>query len=442
MPTHTENNSLRKRAKRYAKVSTTVASVGAQVIGARTMGGGSNSPKEAALFRAALGGLKGPLMKVAQLAASIPDFLPPEHAAALMALQADAPSMGWPFVRRRMMAELGADWQARFKSFEQKAAAAASLGQVHRAVAKDDRALACKLQYPDMESVVEADLQQLKMIFGLIERFDGALRTKDVFHEIADRLREELDYRREARNMNLYHDMLAEVDGVHVPEPVPELSTARLLTMTWLYGEKLVDIVGSRDQAARNAIAINMFRLWYTPFYQYGVIHGDPHLGNYTVRADNSINLLDFGCIRVFRPELVHAVVMLYFALRDKNEAQAVEAYKLWGFKNPTKELIDVLSVWARFVYAPLLEDRIQSVEETNATAYGRETAGKVHRALKKIGGVTIPPEFVLLDRASIGLGSVFLRLKAEVNWFQLFHTMTSDFDVEKIRERQKSNAL
>src|SRR5258708_10694902 len=108
--------------------------------------------------------------------------------------------------------------------------------------------------------------------------------------------------------MDLYRAMLADEPGVHVPEPVPELSTRRLLTMGWLEGEPLMRFVGSH-QAERNRLAQNMFRAWYVPFYLYGVIHGDPHLGNYSVRPDAAVNLLDFGCILVFLPGVVCGVV-------------------------------------------------------------------------------------------------------------------------------------
>ena len=438
MTTETEKNSFAKRARRYAGVTSAVAKMGRQAAAAR-FSSSQDTTAQAALLRGLLGNLKGPLMKIAQLVATIPDFLPAEYADELMTLQSEAPSMGWPFVRRRMAAELGPDWQKQFHQFDQAACAAASLGQVHKAVTQDGLHVACKLQYSDMASVVEADLVQLKLLFSLFDRFDGSLRTQDKpFLEIEERLREELDYVREARNMSLYHDMLSTCEGVHVPSPISALSTTRLLTMTWLDGEKMVEAAASRNLDSRNAIAINMFRLWYTPFYHHGVIHGDPHLGNYTVREDNSINLLDFGCIRVFRPQLIQAVIMLFHALRDNNEEMAFEAYRLWGFENMTKEVLAVLTLWARFIYAPVLNDSARPIQETNNTLYGRETAMKVHKELKRLGGVSVPPEFVLIDRASIGLGSVFLRLNAEINWFRLFNELTEDFDVDTLALRQK----
>ncbi len=110
----------------------------------------------------------------------------------------------------------------------------------------------------------------------------------------------------------------------------------------------------NKPDERRNAVACNMFRPWYVPFYYYGVIHGDPHLGNYTVRPDNSINLYDLGTIRVFLPSFVKGVINLYFALRDNDPVLAVHAYETWGFKNPTQDqdIIAVLNLWARYVYA------------------------------------------------------------------------------------------
>src|SRR5690606_22200726 len=272
------DNSLPGRVRRYARVGSAVGGLAARVAGARYLGWEIDRGRHAAELTAALGGLKGPLMKVAQIMATIPDALPKEYVQELAQLQADAPSMGWAFVKRRMAAELGPGWQDRFASFEHRAAAAASLGQVHRAVAHDGRLLACKLQYPQMQSAVEADLKQLRLIFAIYERYDRAIATREIHPEIAARLREELDYELEARHMSLYRAMLAGERQVHVPEVLPELSTRRLLTMTWLEGRKLLDYIADHDdQAVRNRVALNMFRAWYVPFYGYGVIHGDPH---------------------------------------------------------------------------------------------------------------------------------------------------------------------
>lgn len=427
------------RVRRYAQVGTAIGGFAARVAGERVLGIKGDSAKNAETLKLALGGLKGPLMKVAQILSSIPEALPPEYAAELAQLQANAPHMGWPFVNRRMTTELGAAWKSRFGTFEREAAKAASLGQVHKAVSEKGATLACKLQYPDMESVVEADLRQLKLVFAAYRRFDPAIDPSEIHKEISERLREELDYEHEARNLALYRHMLAKEKNVHIPDVLEGLSTRRLLTMSWLEGRPLKDVAREADQKTRDAIAVNMFRAWYVPFYQYGVIHGDPHLGNYTVRPDASVNLMDFGCIRVFAPSFVQGVIDLYRALQKGDHALAVSAYETWGFKGLSREMIDTLNIWAAFVYAPLMEDRPRLVEETNAAEYGRDAVAKVHRELRRLGGVKPPREFVLMDRAAIGLGSVFMHLNAKVNWYRLFHETIEGFDVKALEKAQTS---
>ena len=304
--TDQEQNRFSARAARYARVGANVGGVAARMAGTRLFGGDGDAANAAALAKA-LGGLKGPLMKVAQLLSTIPDAVPAEYAEELAKLQNEAPPMGAAFVRRRMAAELGLDWQNRFGSFDFKPAAAASLGQVHRAVSRDGLALACKLQYPDMASAVEADLSQLDVLFAIQRRMSPAIDARDAITEIGARLREELDYEREARHGALYALMLADEDQVRVPKVQAELSTERLLTMEWLDGAKLLTFKDAPLET-RNRIAVAMFKAWWHPFSHYGVIHGDPHLGNYTVRTEDEagtptvagINLLDYGCVRIF----------------------------------------------------------------------------------------------------------------------------------------------
>jgi predicted unusual protein kinase regulating ubiquinone biosynthesis (AarF/ABC1/UbiB family) len=432
-----DENSLGGRVRRYARVTTSVGGLAARLAGERILGLDLDRNVHAADLRRALGGLKGPLMKVAQLLSTIPEALPQEYVAELAQLQANAPAMGIPFVRRRMAGELGAGWESRFRSFDPVASAAASLGQVHRAVSLDGRDLACKLQYPDMASVVEADLRQLKLVFSIYRRYDDSIDTTDVHAEIAERLREELDYDREARHMALYGALLADRAEVHVPVVETDLSTRRLLTMSWLDGKRLLDY-SDAPLETRNRLALNLFHAWYEPFYRGGVIHADPHLGNYTARDDLTINLLDFGCIRIFRAEFVQGVIDLYWAIANDDRDLAVHAYETWGFSNLDTEVLDTLNLWAAFVYAPLLENRPRRIQEFGSDGfYGRDVAARVHRRLRELGGVKPPREFVFMDRAAIGLGGVFLHLKAEVNWHELFHGLIGGFDVRALRRRQ-----
>jgi predicted unusual protein kinase regulating ubiquinone biosynthesis (AarF/ABC1/UbiB family) len=440
--TDRERNRLTARAKRYARVGANVGGVAARMAGARLFGIPLDRAGNALELAAALGGLKGPIMKVAQLLATIPDALPPEYATELMKLQSEAPPMGWAFVKRRMSAELGADWQAKFKNFEHHPAAAASLGQVHRAQAPDGSELACKLQYPDMQSAVEADLRQLKVLFAIRRRFDHAIDTTEIAEEIGARLREELDYKREAKHVALYRAMLGGRKDIRVPQVWPELSTGRLLTLDWLTGRRIIDFKGE-SLVVRNRLATAMFSAWWLPFCQYGVIHGDPHLGNYTVFDDRKkpagINLLDYGCIRIFPPKFVGGVVDLYRGLERGDDDLIVHAYETWGFKKLNRDLIDTLNIWARFIYGPMLDDRTRTIADgVKPSQYGRREAFQVHQALKAKGPVTVPREFVFMDRAAVGLGAVFLHLAAELNFCRLFNEAIEDFSVAKVTDHQR----
>ena len=448
----TERNRFSARAARYARVGANVGGVAARYAGRRILGGSPNRAGEASALASALGNLKGPLMMVALLMATIPDLLPPEYAAELAKLQSEAPPMGWAFVKRRMQAELGADWQQKFAGFEHHPAAAASLGQVHRARSLDGAALACKLQYPDMQSAVEADLQQLQWLLAIRRRLDAAIDTSEIGKEIGARVREELDYRREAKHVALYRTMLANADMVRVPRAWPELSTGRLLTLDWLDGTRM--LAHKNDPlAVRNTLATAMFTAWWYPFSRFGVIHGDPHLGNYTVfdaRVEGrprknvsepaGINLLDYGCIRIFPPQFVRGVVDLYHGLLHDNDELVVRAYETWGFRRLSRELIDTLNIWARFIYSPLLDDRVRTIADGVAPAeYGRREAFRVHQALKQKGPVTVPREFVFMDRAAIGLGAVFLHLRAELNFYRLFNEAIDHFSLQGVAERQQT---
>jgi len=300
-----------------------------------------------------------------------------------------------------------------------------------------------KLQYPDMSSAVEADLNQLKAIFLIHSRMNPAIETGEILKEISARLREELDYDLEARHTQLYGAIFANDEQIQVPEVLSELSTKRLLTMTWLDGRKLLDYKPA-PLADRNAIARAMFRAWWYPFAHYGVIHGDPHLGNYTVFEREGrpagINLLDYGCIRTFRVSFVQGVIDLYKGLLTNDRDRVMHAYETWGFSGLSHELIEALNIWAQFIYGPLLDDRERIIAEgTTPGEYGRKEAFAVHKILREKGPVRVPREFVFMDRAAIGLGGVFLHLNARQNWYRLFNDTIEDFVLADVAARQGS---
>ena len=432
-----ESKSLIKQIKRYAQVGGVVGKLATKLASKKYLGIKLDKNKHAAEVRAALGGIKGPLMKVAQLSATIPDLLPPEYVEELMHLQSNAPPMGWLFVKRRMAAELSSDWQKSFIEFDKEATRAASLGQVHKAVLPNKKVVACKLQYPDMESAVSADLSQLKLVFSIYQTYNKAIKTEEVYKEIKLRLKEELDYDREKKLTQIFRKIFINSSYVHIPETIEELSTKRLLTMSWLEGKPILDYKNSKKEI-RNLIAKNMFHTWYKPFYEYGIIHGDPHLGNYTIQPNYSVNLFDFGCMRIFKSKFIQGVIDLYFALQKNDNEKAVHAYEQWGFTNITKNKLAVLNKWAEFIYYPLMRDKVQKIQENDGGIYGAKVAAEVHRELKKLGGIKPPKEFVFMDRAAVGLGSVFMHLKAEVNWYKIFHSLIENFETKKMNTRQQ----
>ena len=429
-----EINKFSKRVARYANLGTSAGSIALKFLGTRLLN--KEHDKNAEDLKNILGNLKGPIMKIAQLLSTVPDLLPEEYVNELTKLQSNAPPMGWNFVKRRMKNELGFDWLDSFDSFEKEPFAAASLGQVHRAVYKGENVV-CKLQYPDMNSIVDADVNQLKLIFSIYKKIDSSIDTSEIQKEISVRIKEELEYKREQKHIQLFNLIFNEFNEVRIPKVYKEISTNRLISMNFLPGNKLLHFK-KYPHAIRQKIAKNMFTAWYYPFYKYGVIHGDPHLGNYSSDKNANINLLDFGCIRIFKPSFVKGVIDLYHAIKNNDTDLAIHAYESWGFENISKDLIDVLNIWAKFLYSPLMENKLRKMQDTNSSTYGAEAASKVHRELKKIGGVKPPREFVFMDRAAIGLGSVFLHLDAKLNWYKLFHELIDGFNENSLKKRQR----
>lgn len=432
-----DKTSLFGGMRRMIKSTTAVGGIAARLAGQK-MGIPVNKSAHAEELKNILGGLKGPMMKVAQLISTIPNVLPDEYADELAQLQSNAPPMGWSFVRRRMKTELGANWESHFSSFSHEAAAAASLGQVHKATLPNGRQVACKLQYPDMASTVESDLKQLRLLIALYHRLDNAIKQDEVYKELVTRLQEELDYKREAANLRLFSLMLKDHKRTVIPNMVEELSTERLLTMDWVEGKSLRHMIDNGlDQAHRNDIARSLFCSWYIPFYQYGVIHGDPHMGNFLINQNNHLCLLDFGSIRIFKGKFVKGVIDLCKAIETHDDELAHHAYTAWGFKNISKETMDILNEWARFLYAPLTQDKERSIQDDSDPDLGRKLAAKVHKGLQQTGGITPPREFVLVDRSAIGLGSLFTRLDAKLNWHHLFQELIANFDADTLDQNQ-----
>ena len=289
-----------------------------------------------------------------------------------------------------------------------------------------------------MNSIIEADLKQLKLIFSVYQSYNKAIKTNEIFKEVKDRLLEELDYKREKNMMKIFDNIFYKKNYANIPKVYNKLCTDRLLTMDWLNGEHILKFKNQKLEI-RNKIAKNMFLTWYFPFYNYGIIHGDPHLGNYTITKDYSVNLFDYGCMRIFKGNFIKGVIDLYNALQKNDKEKAVFAYQNWGFKDISKKKLEVLNKWAGFIYSPLMKDKVQKIQENTSGTYRAKVASADHKELRKLGGIQPPREFVFMDRAAVGLGSVFMHLKAELNWYRIFNELIENFSSDAIDKRQKN---
>jgi len=419
-----DKDKFSKRASRYIQLTGQVGGLLTKLGANRFLGVNIDKDKHALNLKKDLGEIKGPFMKIAQFISMIPDALPIEYSNQLIQLQSHAPSMGELFVKRRMENELGENWKNFFLDFNTSASYAASLGQVHKAKLKNGDLVACKLQYPDMQSAVNVDLNQFRIILNLFEKYNKAIKTKKIFLEIKDRLVEEIDYENEINNIKIFKKIFEFNKFVNIPKIYRNCSTKRLITMSWLEGQSLDEMLrySKNKKNLSERIATNIFNTWYMPFYKFCVIHGDPHFGNYSFKKNGDINLFDFGCVRFFPIKFVKAVLNLYYALEKKDE-----------------KLIKVLNLWASYIYGPLLEDKKRLIQGEKKKGYGFDIVNNVYKELRKIGGVEPPKEFVFMDRAAIGMGSLFMKLDVKLNWHNLFKNLIKDFDELRIlKERNK----
>ena len=214
--------------------------------------------------------------------------------------------MDYPTIAEQIRRELGRRPEHLFASFEPEAFAAASLGQVHRARLKSGEEVAVKVQYPGVDDTVEQDLKNVKL---LLRTFQGIARdlmrqkidTRALYSELQERLREELDYVNEARNMTLFARLLADDDEIMIPRAFKELSSRRVLTMTYLDGYQLGDVLSpGTDEELRRWVARKYYQLVWRQIFEFSVLHTDPHPGNYLVSYHPRLGILDFGSVRRF----------------------------------------------------------------------------------------------------------------------------------------------
>ena len=292
-------------------------------------------------------------------------------------------------------------------------------------MAPDGTLVACKLQYPDMKSAVEADLGQLGILLGLQKRVAPAIDTTEIAKELGERLREELDYAREAKHAALFRLMLKGEESVCVPEIYPDLSTDRLLTMRWLDGKKLLAYRRPRScrpqrhrQGAVHRLVEAVRHLWRHPRRPasrqlHGVREAGPRGGNQSSRFR----------LRAHLPAGLRRAASSTSTMRSSETTARASPPPIATGASATldEETVDTLTLWARFIYGPLMDDRVRTIAGDVAPQRLRPAseAWEVKQRLKNKPAITVPREFVFLERAAIGLGAVMLHLKAEINFHQ-----------------------
>ncbi|MCC6766793.1 MAG: AarF/ABC1/UbiB kinase family protein [Deltaproteobacteria bacterium] len=381
--------------------------------------------------------LKGAFMKLVQMLSMRNDLLPAEALAVLSTVQSSVPPMDAAVIRAQVVRELGRPPEKLFAEFEPEAFAAASLGQVHRARLPSGEAVVVKIQYPGVEDTVVQDLKNIRTLIATLVRIGrDVMKQKidatEVARELEDRLREELDYVNEAKNLVRFRALFADDPEVAIPRPVPEFSSRRVLTMEAIEGYPLADILAPGvDQSLKDWVALKYFRVLWRQVFEFGILHTDPHPGNYMVTHHPRLCMLDLGSVRVFEEPIRRAYLDLAVALLADDAAAMGECFVRLGFLDPTDDPAAMIRIM-RIVFEPALVDadydpkRYQSLERAMEVAQ----IAVEHRIFKA------PGHRVFLVRALVGLESYIQQLGTVTNWRRAFGECVNAARAPKRRAR------
>ncbi|MPY96298.1 MAG: AarF/ABC1/UbiB kinase family protein [Acidimicrobiia bacterium] len=365
-----------------------------------------------------LGQMKGVMMKAGQLVSFIAETLPEDARAALATLQADAPPMAPELAEQVVEEELGARPRRLFRRWEAEPIAAASIGQVHRAVLRDGRTVAVKVQYPGVGKAIGADLANAELLYGVFSALAlKGLDTKALVDELRARFGDELDYRKEAANQQLFHDLFAGHPVISVPAVVAGLCTERVLVTEWAEGETWASFQATASPAARATAAEAIFRFAQACVYRHGTFNGDPHPGNYRFQPDGRVTFLDFGLVKRFTASETAKLWPLVDPLLAGDRAGTVARMVDAGFL-PADHGLDPEEVWAYVSapYQPYLVEEFTFTRGYLAEVLGTLTdvRGPSRRVVEKLN---LPPSFVILDRLVWGVSALLGQLEARNRW-------------------------
>jgi len=419
------DDAKREQLRRTARIWRLTARRGAHWGVVKVRGAGKDEARRAELeqqfaIRTAedvakeLGQMKGVIMKAGQMFSFIAEGLPPEAQAALATLQADVPPMAPSLAAQVVREELGDDPERVFLDWSPEPLAAASIGQVHKAVTHDGREVAVKVQYPGVDRAIKGDLDNAELLYGMFSQL--ALKNMDVrsiVDELRDRMGDELDYTIEARNQQAFAELYRGHPWIRIPTVVPELSTRRVLTTEWVDGMRWDDLLETASASTKQHVGEVLFRFAQGSINRYGVFNGDPHPGNYRFHHDGSVTFLDFGLVKRWSPGELEQIEPVLDAALDRDPELMLQRMVEGGFlaEGSTIDAL-VLHEWMSKPYQPYVEDHF-----TFSRTWLREMLADVvnisgERA-EAIKHLNMPPSYVILDRVVWGLSALLARLGA-----------------------------
>jgi predicted unusual protein kinase regulating ubiquinone biosynthesis (AarF/ABC1/UbiB family) len=369
--------------------------------------------------------LRGAFMKLVQMLSMRADLFPAEALEVLSVVQSSVPPMPWARVREVLTRELGAPPEKKFRRFEPEACAAASLGQVHRAELKGGEQVAVKVQYPGVADTVRQDVQNMKALLRVLTSIAREVMRQDVDREaiaaeLEARLHEELDYLNEARNLELFGRLLADDPEVMIPRVHRALTTGRVLTMTFLEGYPIQDIMAPGvDREVKDWLAEKLFRLLWRQVLEFGALHADPHPGNYLVTHHPRLGIVDFGSVRLFEPAIRLAYVRLARALLAHDDREIAAALVALGFVAAAADpapLVEMIHIMCE----PLERDAPFDPRAFDVM----ERAGQVAQVAFAHRIFNAPAHQVFLLRALLGADAYLKALGTVRNWHRIFRDL------------------
>jgi predicted unusual protein kinase regulating ubiquinone biosynthesis (AarF/ABC1/UbiB family) len=374
--------------------------------------------RTAADTAAAMGEMKGVFMKIGQLLGFILEGLPDEAQQAFAALQADAPPMAPELAAEVVRTELGVEPERLFRRWEAEPIAAASIGQVHRAILRDGRVVAVKVQYPGVDRAIRADLDNAEVLYGLFSTFAlKGLDVRAIVDELRARMGDELDYGIEAANQVEFADRYRGHPFIHVPDVVQELSTARVLTSDWVDGVPWAEFFAHADKAARQRAGEIIWRFAQSSVHRHGVFNGDPHPGNYRFHADGRVSFLDFGLVKRWTADEWHRLAPCLDAILASDPDQLIDAMESVRFLEPGHGLgAEAVFAYVSAPYRPYLTERFRFTRDFMADTVAKiaDVNGPYAPVVRKLN---LPPSFVILDRVVWGVSALLGKLEVEGPW-------------------------